>query len=191
MNFIDYINSLHTEENKPLIETITKAYRLCFENEEEKVHEKKLTFKFRNSDDSVKEIFDLFKSGNRGVLLLDPDGDMDEPVAAFVTKEHKPNAGTYTNRFRTYEMTITKDDDEDDDSKMKKCEIVVKSNDKEDAERTINNFKNLFDNIGKIGNSGHSYGIKFVPNNDQAKIQNVGWDGDGSDFIDTKSIKIH
>ena len=50
--------------------------------------------------------------------------------------------------------------------------------------------KSLLENLGKLGNGGHSFDIRFYPNSIQGKMKRFGWDGDGADRIDTDSIKI-
>jgi len=188
--FINFLNQFHTEENNPVIESIIAGYKACFESDEkeETCHEKKLTFKFRDGEHTVDQLLALFKNKQKGILILDPEGDMDIPATAFVIPEFKSKPDSYKNRFRTYEFSQYENDDEK--SNMKKCEIIVKSEEKEKVDRAIDNFKQLFDEMGSIGNCGHSFSIKFVPNNNQAKIREFGWDGDGADYIDTKSIKI-
>lgn len=188
--FENFLDSLKGHDDDSLIEAVKKGAQIYFENDgkEEKVHEKTLTFKLRDGEGTVSRILELFKGKQNGTLLLDPEGDLKEPVAALVIKEYQTKPDSYSHRYRLYDFEII--DPEDEGDKMKTCKINVKSNKKEDIDRVMNNFKQLFDDIGSLGNGGHSYGIKFVPNSNQAKIREFGWDGDGSDFIDTKSIKI-
>lgn len=45
--------------------------------------------------------------------------------------------------------------------------------------------------IGEHGNAGHSYTVVIDPEADLSdRISKVGWDGDGSDYLDIDSIKI-
>jgi len=127
----------------------------------------------------------MFKTKKRGVLLIDADGEEKEPVACYLIPERKPEDSEYSKSL-TYDVSILTDEED----RRKKCEILVKSNDKGRLKDAMDNFERLFKNIGDIGNTGHSYEIKYVPNSNQGKIDTVGWDGDGSDYIDTKSIKI-
>lgn len=184
--FFTFLESLQTETNTSLLNAVKEAYCHIFESdEEEKKHRKVITFKFRNSEDSVKRILDMYKNKKRGVLLLDPDGDLNEPVTAFLIPECKPSDSKY-GKYLTYDVHIYTKEDEN----LKECEIVIESNNKDRLDRAVDTFKKLFKDIGDIGNCGHSYGIKYVPNNNQGKIDTVGWDGDGSDYIDTKTIKV-
>ena len=185
--FKPYLESLRTDSNSSVIDVIDKAYYHIFESDEdlEKNHKKVITFNFTNSDNSVNIILDMYKTKKRGVLLLDPDGDLKEPAVAFLIPECKPQDSKY-GKYLTYDVSIY----EKEGDRLKECEIVIESNDKERLERAVDTLKKLFKDIGDIGNCGHSYEIKYVPNSNQAKIDTVGWDGDGSDYIDTKSIKV-
>jgi hypothetical protein len=137
---------------------------------------KTVSFEYRNTEGSIDRILELYKAGKKGVMLLDPDGDMDEPVTAFI------RSGNYT-------FSVT--DIEDEDSKSsKRCEITTENSSKRWLDAKANSIKDLFEKIAGLGNCGHSYSMKFVPVNNQAKIKEIGWDGDGSDYIDTDSIKI-
>ena len=180
------LEALKTDNNSALIDVIKQGYNNIFESDEDKkIYEKTLSFEFVNSDDSIKILLDMFKTKKRGILLIDADGEAKEPVACYLIPERKLEDSKYST-FLTYDISIM--DKEDD--RRKKCEILVKSNNKERLNDAMDNFEKLFKNIGDFGNGGHSYDIKYVPNNNQAKIDTVGWDGDGSDYIDTKSIKI-
>lgn len=182
---ISLLESLETESNSSLIDVIRKGYYTIFESDEEKKnYEKTISFKFRNSDGSIKRLLDMFKTKKRGILLIDPDGDHKEPIACYLIPERKPEDYKYSD-YNTYNVSIT-----DDEDGKPTCEILVKSSDKERLNKVIENFNKLFNNIGSIGNCGHSYDIKYIPNDSHAKIDYVGWDGDGSDYLDVESIKI-
>jgi hypothetical protein len=174
-NFKNFLESLKRPNNEVLLEAITKAYSAVHENEEESFA-KTVSFEYRNTEGSIDRILELYKAGKKGVMLLDPDGDMDEPVTAFI------RSGNYT-------FSVTDIDDEDSKC-SKKCEITTENSSKKWLDAKANSIKDLFEKIAALGNGGHSYSMKFVPVNNQAKIKEIGWDGDGSDYIDTDTIKI-
>lgn len=50
------------------------------------------------------------------------------------------------------------------------------------------NLKKLLDHIKEIGNIGHSFEIVVDPDNKEYK-ESFGWDGDGSDRIESVELK--
>lgn len=187
MIFQRFLESVKTDENAGLIEAIMRGHALieAEESEEPEFYEKTVTFDFRNYENAVKQLMDLYQSEHRGILILDPEGDMEEPVTAFVIPQRKPGTSG-VNRYLMYDVNIT----EPDEHRNKTCTIVIKSNEQERVDKTAKSIKKLFEDIGGLGNCGHYFEIRFVPINNRVKSKSIGWDGDGSDYVDTDSIKI-
>ncbi len=187
MKFKNFLESVKTDENAALIEAITQGIALIESEEidEPVFHEKTLTFDFRDYDDAMETLIGLYQDKHHGILILDPEGDMEEPVAAFVIPQRKPG-DSGVNRYLTYDVDIT----EPDEDRNRQCTVTIKSNEKERVDEVANILKKLIEDVGGLGNCGHSFEIRFIPINNRVKGKSIGWDGDGSDYIDTDSIKI-
>jgi hypothetical protein len=179
-----FLESLKTDSNAETINTLIEGFALI--ESEDKKFEKTISVNFRNSDDSLKLILDLFKSGKHGILLIDPESDNDEVDAVRVRGEAW--FGEDRRPIRSYDVKFTESEDEDD--KTETCTIKITTDSKNNLDYAVNTFTKLFKLIAGYGNGGHSYVLKFIPNSNQAKSHVIGWDGDGSDFLDPDSIKI-
>ena len=149
-------------------------------------YNKTIQVSYDSRENNFKKLIDIFKSKNDGILIIDTDDNSSDINAIRVNKEITKNDG---NRIREYEVSYKNNEDKNN-SDNEKCYITVTSNEKDRVDQEINNFKKLFVLIGKIGNAGHSFNIKFIPNSTHADIKNIYWDGDGTDYINIGSIKI-
>lgn len=179
-----FLESLKTDSNTETINTLIEGFTLI--ESEDKKFEKTISVNFRNSNDSLKLILDLFKSGKSGILLIDPESDNDDVDAVRVRGEAW--FGEDRRPIRSYDVNFTESEDEDD--KTETCTIKITTDSKNNLDYAVNTFKKLFELIASYGNGGHSYIMKFIPNSNQAKSHVIGWDGDGSDYLDPDSIKI-
>ena len=185
--FKNFLESVKTDQHSALIEAITQGIALIEADEsgESEFHEKTLSFTFRNYENTMETLIGLYQDKHRGILILDPEADLEEPVTAFVIPQRKPG-DSGVNRYLTYDVNIT----EPDEGKNRTCTITIKSNEKDTVDKTTDILKKLIEAVARLGNCGHYFEIRFVPINNRVKSTSMGWDGDGSDYIDTDSIQI-
>ena len=173
--FLNFLQNLNNTSNTALIESISTAF-LLLESAENETHECKIEFTCSNREGSLEKILDVYNGDQSGILVLDQE-ECDIPPVTHVYNSN-PVGG---NRTSSIEYDISADGI---------STIIVRASDKDRLENTRDSIKTLLQNLGELGNGGHSYDIRFYPNNTQAKMKRFGWDGDGSDRIDLDSIKV-
>lgn len=170
--FLGFLANLNAPST--LTESIREAF-LLLESEDEKF-ECRIEFTGNDSNGSLEDIIQVYNGNQSGIFVLDQEGDALPSVMAVYSSN--PVGG---NRSHSMEYDISADGI---------YSIILRASDKERFEAMRDSIKSLLENLGKLGNGGHSFDIRFYPNNIQAKMKRFGWDGDGSDRIDIDSIKI-
>jgi hypothetical protein len=157
-----------------LIESIRDAF-LLLESEDQK-YECRIEFKASDRDRSLEKMLEVYNGNTSGIFVLDQEGDSIPPVMSVYSSN--PVGG---NRTHNIEYDITADGI---------SSIILRASDNGRFEAMRDSIKSLLENLGKLGNGGHSFDIRFYPNSLHGKMKRFGWDGDGADRIDTDSIKI-
>lgn len=122
-------------------------------------------------------MLDLFKGDKRGILVFDQEegGYDDGKIDAIRVLTGLDLSYEIVSEREMYSTITIRVSPREHDSMS-------------DVARRLNRAKtsvsNLLIALGKNGNSGHSFDVRFYPDSLQAKVEQFGWDGDGSDFVD-------
>lgn len=157
-----------------LVESIREAF-LLLESEDEK-YECKIEFTASDRDGSLIKLLEMYNGNLSGVFIMDQENAPVPPTMSVLNSN--PKGG---NRTHSIEYDISADGT---------SSIIIRASDKGRLESVRDSIKSLLQNLGDLGNGGHSFEIRFYPNSPQGKMKIFGWDGDGADRIDTDSIKI-
>lgn len=152
---------------------------------EPSVEEVKIEFRCRQ-DGSLPRILDMFKGEKKGILAFDPTGDF--------KGGRVPAVQVVPNLDLAYDFQEGNKNDKDTKSWIiLRVQPKGEFDSEEDVKKRLERYKGLIigvlQNLGEIGNTGHSFEIVFYPDNPQAKIEKFGWDGDGSDYINLDDLK--
>jgi hypothetical protein len=141
--------------------------------------EKKMELKMRtNSVGPVHEILGIFCNfEGSGAFIVDMESSCNwEHPAAF----SKPSG----------KIPLAMSEEEDKKGKILTITAPGKKGSSGSEEFVMDTLKELFETVATVGNTGHSFNITFVPVDAEESHRTIFWDGDGSDFLDQKSVKL-
>ena len=181
--FIGFLAKFKDSSNSPLIESIESGYKLLYESSN--TDSGKISVECRDSNGTLNDLLKLYKESKvSGTFILDPESH--KPTAIHLQRISKNNPSANI----SHSIDIEKIENvHKDDTKRIKYEITITATSSDRCNSVIESLKELFTELGKYGNGGHTYDIQFVPHS-QGKMKMFCWDGDGSDFIDIDSITV-
>ena len=165
-HFISHLTELKRFD-KSLVESIIHKHNSIFESDNTDTDEKTITVKCRDRENHLRDILNfLSKNKLSGNLIVDSESEKPTLIRIFGVRDGE---------------SIKIDRTEDDGEVTFTITVISKMDSRLDTiKSTINAF-------GDYGNAGHSYESQFVPIG-RGNIKIFGWDGDGADFVDTKSL---
>lgn len=170
--FLGFLDKVTTSTT--LVESIREAF-LLLESEDEK-YECKIEFNASDREGSLQKLLEMYNGTIAGIFVLDQENSPVPPTVA-ISNSNPPHG----NRTHRIEYDISADGT---------SSIIIRASDKYRLEKVRDSIKSLLEYLGKLGNGGHSFEIRFYPNSTHGKMKMFGWDGDGADRIDIDSIKI-
>lgn len=140
---------------------------------EEKSYTSEVSFEGSYEHKVIESLLEIFNKGQEGLIVFDPE--------AYVNLESPAVVPVMKNPVHV----------EADESSDKGITFTVRGISEFTVKATTYYLASAIYWLGTIGNTGHSYEVVFIPLNPNSKRISFGWDGDGSDRINMKSIKVN
>ncbi len=140
---------------------------------EEKSYTSEVSFEGAYEHKVIDSLLEIFSKGQEGLIIFDPESYVNLESPAVVPVRKNP-------------VQIELDESPDGVTTF-----VIRGISEFTVKATTYYLASAIHWLGSIGNQGHSFEVLFIPLNPNSKRISFGWDGDGSDSINMKSIKVN
>lgn len=165
-SFLSHLTELKRFD-RSLVESVITNYKSIFESDDVKT--RILAIKCRDRDNHLRTILDFVASNTlSGNFIVDPESEKPTLIRMLAVRDSE-------------KITVDKNEVDGD--------VVFNVSVTSTNDERIEMIKTLVRTFGEYGNCGHSFGSQFIPLG-RCKPRQFCWDGDGADYIDTKSLKI-
>jgi hypothetical protein len=140
---------------------------------EEKSYTSEVSFEGSYEHKVVESLLEIFNKGQEGLIIFDPEAyvNLESPAVVPVMK-------------RPVQVEL-------DESPDHVTTFTIRGISEFTVKATAYYLASAIYWLGTIGNTGHSYEVVFIPLNPNSKRISFGWDGDGSDRVKMKSLKVN
>lgn len=140
---------------------------------EEKSYTSEVSFEGSYEHKVVESLLEIFNKGQEGLIVFDPEAyvNLESPAVVPVMK-------------RPVQVEL-------DESPDHVTTFTIRGISEFTVKATAYYLASAIYWLGTIGNTGHSYEVVFIPLNPNSKRISFGWDGDGSDRVKMKSLKVN